>query len=86
MEHRKSVAGGRNFLEIGKTWGRECSIMSNVVWFCPLVSPQLVKILVFWLVVDVDLKILALIGAIWGLVIFGRGLFVCGIVGRFGYN
>jgi len=73
-------------LEIGKTWGRECSIMSNVVWFCPLVSGQLVKILVFWLVVDVDLKILALIGAIWGLVIFGRGLFVCGIVGRFGYN
>jgi len=51
-------------LEIGKTWGRKCSIMSNVVWFCPLVSGQLVKILVFWLVVDVDLKILALIGAI----------------------
>ena len=73
-------------MEIGKTWGRKCSIMSNVVWFCPLVSGQLVKILVFWLVVDVDLKILALIGAIWGLVIFGRGLFVCGIVGRFGYN
>ena len=86
MEHQKSVAGGRNFLEIGKTWVRKCSIMSNVVWFCPLVSGQLVKILVFWLVVDVDLKILALIGAIWGLVIFGRGLFVCGIVGRFGYN
>ena len=86
MEHRKSVAGGRNFLEIGKTWSRKCSIMSNVVWFCPLVSLQLGKILVFWLVVDVDLKILALIGAIWGLVIFGRGLFVCGIVGRFGYN
>jgi hypothetical protein len=64
MEHRKSVAGGRNFLEIGKTWSRKCSIMSNVVWFCPLVSGQLVKILVFWLVVDVDLKILALIGAI----------------------
>ena len=70
MEHRKSVAGGRNFLEIGKTWGRKCSIMSNVVWFCPLVSGQLVKILVFWLVVDVDLKILALIGAILGSVKF----------------
>ena len=53
-------------MEIGKTWSRKCSIMSNVVWFCPLVSGQLVKILVFWLVVDVDLKILALIGAIWG--------------------
>ena len=73
-------------MEIGKTWGRKCSIMSNVVWFCPLVSLQLGKILVFWLVFDIDLKILALIGAIWGLVIFGRGLFVCGIVGRFGYN
>ena len=46
-------------MEIGKTWSRKCSIMSNVVWFCPLVSGQLVKILVFWLVVDVDLKILA---------------------------
>jgi len=64
MEHRKSVAGGRNILEISKTWSQKCSIMSNVVWFCPLVSGQLVKILVFWLVVDVDLKILALIGAI----------------------
>ena len=53
-------------MEIGKTWSRKCSIMSNVVWFCPLVSGQLVKILVFWLVVDVDLKILGLIGAIWG--------------------
>ena len=71
-------------MEIGKTWGRKCSIMSNVVWFCPLVSGQLVKILVFWLVVDVDLKILALIGAIWGLVIFGRVFFVCRRMGRFG--
>jgi hypothetical protein len=70
MEHWKSVAGGRNILEIGKTWSRKCSIMSNVVWFCPLVSGQLVKILVFWLVVDVDLKILALIRAILGLGIF----------------
>ena len=53
-------------MEIGKTWSRKCSIMSNVVWFCPLVSGQLVKILVFWLVVDVDLKLLVLLGAIWG--------------------
>ena len=73
-------------MEIGKTWGRKCSIMSNVVWFCPLVSGQLVKILVFWLVVDVDLKILALIGAILGLVIFGRAFFVCRMMGRFGYK
>ena len=65
-------------MEIGKTWSRKCSIMSNVVWFCPLVSGQLVKILVFWLVVDVALKILALIGAIWGLVILGGCLLFVG--------
>jgi hypothetical protein len=39
------------------------------------VSGQLVKILVFWLVVDVDLKILALIRAILGLGIFWSGVF-----------
>ena len=60
-------------MEIGKTWGRKCSIMSNVVWFCPLVSGQLVKILVFWLVFDIDLKILTLIGAILGSVKFRTG-------------
>ena len=64
-------------MEIGKTWSRKCSIMSNVVWFCPLVSGQLVKILVFWLVVDVDLKILALIRAILGLGIFWRHINCC---------
>jgi hypothetical protein len=63
------------FFKIGATWSRKCSIMSNVVWFFPLVSSQLVKILVFWLVVDVDLKILALIRAILGLGIFWSGVF-----------